>query len=63
MAIKVKIPRVKGFRGGLKSPILRAGVAAFLIIVRFKVDVALVAVAAIVGGIAYAAVLALAGRG
>ncbi len=32
MAIKVKIPRVKGFRGGLKSPILRAGVAAFLII-------------------------------
>jgi penicillin-binding protein 1B len=32
LAIKVKIPRVKGFRGGLKSPILRAGVAAFLII-------------------------------
>jgi hypothetical protein len=39
------------------------GVAAFLIIVRFKVDVALVAVAAIVGGITYAALLALAGSG
>jgi chromate transporter len=39
------------------------GVIAFLVIVRFKVDVALVAVAAIVGGIAYAAILALAGRG
>jgi chromate transporter len=39
------------------------GVATFLTIVPFKVDVALVAVAAIVGGIAYAAILALAGRG
>jgi chromate transporter len=39
------------------------GVAAFLTIVRLKVDVALVAVAAIVGGIAYAAILALAARG
>ncbi|HKV95798.1 MAG TPA: PBP1A family penicillin-binding protein [Candidatus Angelobacter sp.] len=32
MAIKLKIPRVKGFRGSLKSPFLRAGLAAFLII-------------------------------
>jgi penicillin-binding protein 1B len=32
MAIKIKIPRVKGFRGSLKSPFLRAGLAAFLII-------------------------------
>ncbi|HSM86537.1 MAG TPA: PBP1A family penicillin-binding protein [Candidatus Limnocylindrales bacterium] len=32
MAIKVKIPRVKGFRGGLKNPFLRAAVAAFLIV-------------------------------
>jgi penicillin-binding protein 1B len=31
MAIKIKIPRFKGFRGRLKSPILRAFVAAFLI--------------------------------
>jgi chromate transporter len=39
------------------------GVLVFLIIVRFKVDVALVAVGAIVGGIAYATVRALAGGG
>ena len=32
MAIKIKIPRVKGFRGLIKSPFLRAAVAAFLII-------------------------------
>ncbi len=32
MAIKIKIPRVKGFRNGLRSPILRAAVAAFLIV-------------------------------
>src|ERR1044071_930995 len=32
MAIKIKIPRVKGFRGSLKSPFLRAAVAAFLIV-------------------------------
>src|ERR1041385_9063609 len=32
MAIKIKIPRVKGFRGSLKSPFLRASVAAFLIV-------------------------------
>jgi penicillin-binding protein 1B len=32
MAIKIKIPRGKGFRGSLKSPFLRAGVAAFLIV-------------------------------
>ena len=32
MAIKIKIPRVQGFRGSLKSPFLRAGVAAFLIL-------------------------------
>src|SRR5215472_7223759 len=32
MAIKLKIPRVKGLRGSLKSPFLRAGLAAFLII-------------------------------
>jgi penicillin-binding protein 1B len=32
MAIKIKIPRVKGLRGSLKSPFLRAGLAAFLII-------------------------------
>src|SRR4029077_4226456 len=32
MAIKIKIPRVKGFRGSLKSPFLRAGLAAFLTI-------------------------------
>ncbi len=32
MAIKIKIPRVKGFRGSLKNPFLRAGLAAFLII-------------------------------
>jgi penicillin-binding protein 1B len=31
MAIKIKIPRVKGFRGSLKSPFVRAGVAVFLI--------------------------------
>ena len=32
MAIKIKIPRVKGFRGSLKNPFFRAGLAAFLII-------------------------------
>ncbi|MGC2698110.1 MAG: PBP1A family penicillin-binding protein [Candidatus Angelobacter sp.] len=32
MAIKIKIPRAKGFRGRLKSPFVRAGVAAFLIV-------------------------------
>src|SRR4029077_13348424 len=32
MAIKIKIPRVKGFRGSLRSPFFRAGLAAFLII-------------------------------
>jgi penicillin-binding protein 1B len=32
MAIKIKIPRVKGFRGSLKSPFLRAAIAAFLIV-------------------------------
>src|SRR5215470_20080680 len=32
MAIKIKIPRVQGFRGSLKSPFLRAGLAAFLIV-------------------------------
>jgi penicillin-binding protein 1B len=32
MAIKIKIPRGKGFRGSLKNPFLRAGVAAFLIV-------------------------------
>jgi penicillin-binding protein 1B len=32
MAIKIKIPRVQGLRGSLKSPFLRAGVAAFLVV-------------------------------
>jgi penicillin-binding protein 1B len=32
MAIKIKIPRAKGFRGSLKSPFVRAGLAAFLTI-------------------------------
>ena len=32
MAIKLKFPRAKGFRGGLKSPIVRAAVAAVLIV-------------------------------
>ena len=32
MAIKIKIPRAKGFRGSLKNPFLRAGLAAFLIV-------------------------------
>ena len=32
MAIKLKIPRVKGFRNSLKSPVVRAAVAAFLIV-------------------------------
>ncbi|MGH9568635.1 MAG: transglycosylase domain-containing protein, partial [Candidatus Angelobacter sp.] len=32
MAIKLKIPRAKGFRNSLKSPILRATVAAALIL-------------------------------
>ena len=32
MAIKIKIPRVKGFRGSLRNPFFRAGLAAFLII-------------------------------
>ncbi len=32
MAIKIKIPRTKGFRNSLKSPLVRAVVAAFLII-------------------------------
>jgi penicillin-binding protein 1B len=32
LAIKIKIPRVKGFRNGLRSPIVRAAVAAFLIV-------------------------------
>ena len=32
MAIKIKIPRAKGFRNSLKSPIVRAGLAAFLIV-------------------------------
>jgi penicillin-binding protein 1B len=32
MAIKIKIPRVKGFRGSLQNPFFRAGLAAFLII-------------------------------
>src|SRR5260221_2663638 len=32
MVIKIKIPRVKGFRGSLKSPFLRPGLAAFLIV-------------------------------
>ncbi|HET9839484.1 MAG TPA: PBP1A family penicillin-binding protein [Candidatus Angelobacter sp.] len=32
MAVKIKIPRFKGFRGRLKSPILRACLAAFVII-------------------------------
>jgi penicillin-binding protein 1B len=31
MAIKIKFPRVQGFRGSLRNPFLRAGVAAFLI--------------------------------
>jgi chromate transport protein ChrA len=42
---------------------IAVGVVAFLVIIRFKVDVALVAVAAIVGGIAYALVRALAAGG
>jgi len=32
MAIKIKIPRVKGFRNSLKNPFVRAALAAFLII-------------------------------
>ncbi|HWG40398.1 MAG TPA: hypothetical protein VN658_07610, partial [Candidatus Acidoferrales bacterium] len=32
MAIKIKIPRVKGFRGSLRNPFFRAGLAAFLIL-------------------------------
>jgi len=32
LAIKLKFPRAKGFRGGLKSPIVRAAVAAVLIV-------------------------------
>lgn len=32
MAIKIKIPRAKGFRGSLRNPFFRAGLAAFLII-------------------------------
>jgi len=32
LAIKLKIPRVKGFRNSLKSPVVRAAVAAFLIV-------------------------------
>jgi penicillin-binding protein 1B len=32
MAIKIKIPRAKGFRGSLRSPFVRAGLAAFLIL-------------------------------
>lgn len=32
MAIKIKFPRVKGFRNSLRNPFVRAGVAAFLII-------------------------------
>jgi penicillin-binding protein 1B len=32
LAIKIKIPRVKGFRNSLESPFVRAGLAAFLII-------------------------------
>lgn len=32
MAIKIIVPRVKGFRNSLKSPFVRAGLAAFLII-------------------------------
>ena len=32
MAIKLKIPRAKGFRNSLKSPVVRAAVAAFLIV-------------------------------
>ncbi|HEY4676768.1 MAG TPA: PBP1A family penicillin-binding protein [Candidatus Angelobacter sp.] len=32
MAIKLKIPRVKGFRGSLRNPFFRAGLAAFLIL-------------------------------
>ncbi len=32
MAIKIKIPRVKGFRNSFKSPFIRAALAAFLII-------------------------------
>ena len=31
MAIKIRIPRVKGFRNSLKSPLVRAGIAIFLI--------------------------------
>jgi penicillin-binding protein 1B len=32
LAIKLKIPRAKGFRNSLKSPLVRASVAAFLIV-------------------------------
>ena len=32
MAIKIKIARVKGFRGSLRNPFFRAGLAAFLIL-------------------------------
>src|SRR5438270_6351336 len=32
MAIKIKIPRAKGFRGSLRNPFFRAGLAAFLIL-------------------------------
>jgi penicillin-binding protein 1B len=32
VAIKIKIPRVKGFRNSLRNPFVRAGLAAFLII-------------------------------